>query len=75
MYDNWGGVTGLRGTGSCDCSVENYHLPEHFTFVWDLLKPQAAPRRPVVFAAALQLRRQGAWQRRHRRRRAARSTN
>jgi indole-3-acetate monooxygenase len=43
VYDNWGGVTGLRGTGSCDCSVENYFLPEHFSFVWDLLKPQ--PRR------------------------------
>jgi indole-3-acetate monooxygenase len=43
LYDNWGSVTGLRGTGSCDCSVENYFLPEHFTFVWDLLKPQ--PRR------------------------------
>ena len=43
LYDNWGGVTGLRGTGSCDFSVENYHLPEHFTFVWDLLKPK--PRR------------------------------
>jgi indole-3-acetate monooxygenase len=43
IHDNWGGVTGLRGTGSCDCSVENYFLPEHFTFVWDLLKPQ--PRR------------------------------
>jgi indole-3-acetate monooxygenase len=43
LYDNWGGVTGLRGTGSCDCSVDNYFLPEHFSFVWDLLKPQ--PRR------------------------------
>jgi indole-3-acetate monooxygenase len=43
LYDNWGGVTGLRGTGSCDCSVENYFLPEDFSFVWDLLKPQ--PRR------------------------------
>ncbi|MGB7033877.1 MAG: acyl-CoA dehydrogenase family protein, partial [Xanthobacteraceae bacterium] len=43
LHDNWGGVTGLRGTGSCDFSVENYHLPEHFSFVWDLLKPQ--PRR------------------------------
>jgi indole-3-acetate monooxygenase len=43
LHDNWGGVTGLRGTGSCDCSIENYFLPEHFTFVWDLLKPQ--PRR------------------------------
>jgi alkylation response protein AidB-like acyl-CoA dehydrogenase len=40
LYDNWGGVTGLRGTGSCDFSVENYHLPEHFAFVWDLLKPK-----------------------------------
>ena len=43
LYDNWGGVMGLRGTGSVDCSVENYHLPEHFTFVWDLLRPK--PRR------------------------------
>jgi alkylation response protein AidB-like acyl-CoA dehydrogenase len=43
LYDNWGGVTGLRGTGSVDFSVENYHLPEHFGFVWDLLKPK--PRR------------------------------
>ena len=39
LYDNWGGVTGLRGTGSVDCSVENYHLPEELSFVWDLLKP------------------------------------
>jgi alkylation response protein AidB-like acyl-CoA dehydrogenase len=43
LYDNWRGVVGLRGTGSCDCSVENYHLPEHFAFVWDALKPK--PRR------------------------------
>jgi len=43
LYDNWGGVTGLRGTGSCDCSVEDYFLPEHFSFIWDSLKPQ--PRR------------------------------
>jgi alkylation response protein AidB-like acyl-CoA dehydrogenase len=42
LYDNWGGVTGLRGTGSCDCSVENYYLPEEFTFVWDLLHPAPA---------------------------------
>jgi alkylation response protein AidB-like acyl-CoA dehydrogenase len=40
LYDNWGGVTGLRGTGSVDCSVENYYLPEEFTFVWDLLRPK-----------------------------------
>ncbi len=43
LYDNWRGVVGLRGTGSSDCSVENYHLPEHFSFVWDALKPK--PRR------------------------------
>jgi alkylation response protein AidB-like acyl-CoA dehydrogenase len=43
IHDNWGGVVGLRGTGSCDFSVENYHLPEELTFVWDLLKPK--PRR------------------------------
>src|SRR6516165_9792821 len=43
MHDNWGGVVGLRGTGSCDFSIENYQLPEDLTFVWDLLKPK--PRR------------------------------
>jgi indole-3-acetate monooxygenase len=43
LYDNWRDVVGLKGTGSCDCSIENYFLPEDFTFVWDLLKPQ--PRR------------------------------
>lgn len=40
LYDNWGGVTGLKGTGSVDCSVDNYFLPEEMTFVWDLLKPR-----------------------------------
>jgi len=40
LYDNWGGVVGLRGTGSCDCSVENYPLPEDQTFIWDLLQPE-----------------------------------
>jgi alkylation response protein AidB-like acyl-CoA dehydrogenase len=40
IHDNWGGVVGLRGTGSCDFSVENYQLPEDLTFVWDLLKPK-----------------------------------
>ena len=43
LYDNWRDVVGLKGTGSCDCSIENYFLPADFTFVWDLLKPQ--PRR------------------------------
>jgi alkylation response protein AidB-like acyl-CoA dehydrogenase len=40
LYDNWGGVVGLRGTGSCDFSVENYELSPDFTFVWDLLAPK-----------------------------------
>jgi alkylation response protein AidB-like acyl-CoA dehydrogenase len=43
LYDNWRNVVGLKGTGSCDFSVENYFLPEHFSFVWDLLAPK--PRR------------------------------
>src|SRR5215470_6973416 len=43
LYDNWRDVVGLRGTGSGGCSVENYQLPEHFSFVWDLLSPK--PRR------------------------------
>lgn len=42
LYDNWGGVTGLRGTGSCDCSVENHYLPQELSFVWDLLQPKPA---------------------------------
>ena len=40
LHDNWGGVVGLRGTGSCDFSVENYELPPDLTFVWDLLAPK-----------------------------------
>jgi indole-3-acetate monooxygenase len=40
LYDNWRDVVGLRGTGSCDFSVENYYLPAEFSFVWDLLKPK-----------------------------------
>lgn len=40
LHDNWGGVTGLKGTGSCDFSIDNYYLPKELTFVWDLLKPQ-----------------------------------
>jgi len=40
LYDNWGGVVGLRGTGSVDCSVENYHVPQELSFVWDLLEPK-----------------------------------
>jgi alkylation response protein AidB-like acyl-CoA dehydrogenase len=40
LYDNWGGATGLKGTGSCDCSVENHYLPLECSFVWDLLHPR-----------------------------------
>jgi indole-3-acetate monooxygenase len=40
LYDNWSGVVGLRGTGSGDCSVENYYLPKEMTFIWDLLQPK-----------------------------------
>lgn len=40
LYDNWGGVIGLKGTGSVDCSVENHYLPQELSFVWDLLKPK-----------------------------------
>jgi indole-3-acetate monooxygenase len=43
IYDNWRDVVGLRGTGSSDCSVENYFLPEELSFVWDVLEPK--PRR------------------------------
>jgi indole-3-acetate monooxygenase len=40
LYDNWRDVVGLRGTGSGDCSVENYPLPAEMTFIWDLLQPK-----------------------------------
>lgn len=40
IHDNWDDVIGLKGTGSCDFSVENYFLPEDMGFVWDLLKPE-----------------------------------
>jgi indole-3-acetate monooxygenase len=40
IHDNWGGVVGLRGTGSCDFSIEDYTLPADLTFVWDLLAPK-----------------------------------
>jgi indole-3-acetate monooxygenase len=40
IHDNWRDVVGMRGTGSCDFSVENYLLPADQTFVWDLLKPK-----------------------------------
>src|SRR5580704_16230717 len=38
LHDYWRDVVGLKGTGSCDFSVENYFLPEEFSFVWVLLK-------------------------------------
>ena len=71
LYDNWRGATGLRGTGSCDCSVENYFLSEELTFVWDVVHP--APRRGSAvfslprFAYAAER----AWQRRDWRRAAS----
>ena len=40
LYDNWRDVVGLKGTGSCDCSVEEYFLPEELTFAWDLMEPK-----------------------------------
>jgi indole-3-acetate monooxygenase len=40
LHDNWRDVVGLRGTGSGDCSVENYQLSECFSFVWDLFAPK-----------------------------------
>jgi indole-3-acetate monooxygenase len=40
LHDNWGGVVGLRGTGSGDFSVENHYVPKELTFVWDLMQPK-----------------------------------
>ena len=65
LYDNWSDVVGLKGTGSCDCSVENYELPEHIRL--GSAQAEAAPRRPLLSAAAFQLCCEGARQRRNRR--------
>jgi alkylation response protein AidB-like acyl-CoA dehydrogenase len=40
LHDNWGGATGLRGTGSGDCSVENLAVPRDLTFSWDPVNPK-----------------------------------
>jgi alkylation response protein AidB-like acyl-CoA dehydrogenase len=40
LHDNWGGATGLKGTGSGDCSAENLFVPRAFTFHWDPLYPK-----------------------------------
>ncbi len=44
LHDNWRDVVGLKGTGSIDASIEDYALPAHMTFVWDLQEPK--PLRP-----------------------------
>jgi alkylation response protein AidB-like acyl-CoA dehydrogenase len=40
LHNNWGGVVGLRGTGSIDCELKDYPLPADMTFIWDLLEPK-----------------------------------
>lgn len=40
LYDNWTTASGLRGTGSGDCSVEKLYVPRDLTFSWDLLNPK-----------------------------------
>jgi alkylation response protein AidB-like acyl-CoA dehydrogenase len=40
LYDNWTTASGLRGTGSGDCSVEKLYVPRALTFSWDLLNPK-----------------------------------
>ena len=40
LHDNWGGVTGLRGTGSEDSSVEKFYVPKELTLSWDRLDPK-----------------------------------
>jgi len=40
LHDNWGGATGLRGTGSGDCSAEKLYVPRELTFSWDRVNPQ-----------------------------------
>ena len=42
LYNNWGGVVGLKGTGSIDCELNDYPLPAEMTFIWDLLQPKPA---------------------------------
>src|SRR6185437_2834863 len=40
LYDNWTTASGLRGTGSGDCSVEKLYVPRDLTFSWDLMNPK-----------------------------------
>jgi alkylation response protein AidB-like acyl-CoA dehydrogenase len=40
LYDNWATASGLRGTGSGDCSAEKLYVPRDLTFSWDLLNPK-----------------------------------
>ena len=65
LYNNWGGVVGLKGTGSIDCELNDYPLPAEMTFIWDLLRPKPARGGPLLIAA-VRLCRQGTWQRRPR---------
>jgi hypothetical protein len=67
LYDNWGGVVGLRGTGSSDCSVENYYLPKEMTFVWDCCSRSRCAAAPSYLFPPFSLCRQGARQRGDRR--------
>ena len=41
IHDNWQGVAGLKGTGSCDISLDGCFVPEAFT--WD--RVNTPPRR------------------------------
>src|SRR5690348_1048652 len=40
LYDNWTTASGLRGTGSGDCSIDKLYVPRDLTFSWDLLNPK-----------------------------------
>ena len=39
IHENWD-VVALKGTGSCDFTVEDYFIPEHLTGPWSFTDPQ-----------------------------------
>ena len=55
LYDNWRDVVGLKGTGSCDCSVASF-------VCLGPARAKTAAGRSFIHVPALQFRGEGTWQ-------------
>ena len=66
IHDNWGGVVGLRGTGSLRFLGRRLCPARGPDICLGSFGAQAAPRRPVISVSAVQLCRQGTRQHCHR---------